>query len=151
MDKAYNLHDLKGLLAEKGLKATTQRLIIYQAILQTDEHPTAEQVYDTIREAHPSISLGTVYKTLDSLVNAGLAHRVKTGNDVQRFDAKVHHHNHLYVTNTSQIIDYEDQELQKLLEDYFARKHFQNFKVTDFQVQVNGEIVDKEKNIKIIL
>lgn len=149
MDNAYSFQMLKEQLAEKGLKATMQRLIIYQAILQTDEHPTAEQIFDRIRPAHPSISLGTVYKTLDSLVNAGLARRVKTVDDIQRFDAKMHHHNHLYVTNTSQIIDYEDEELQKLLEGYFAKKRFDNFKVTDFQVQVNGEVVDKDKNIKI--
>jgi Fur family peroxide stress response transcriptional regulator len=145
----FDLQTLKEQLTHHRLKATSQRLVIYQSLLKNDDHPSAENIYDLIRVKHPSISLATVYKTMDALVAAGLAKKVKTGDDLLRFDAKTGNHSHLYCSNTNQIIDFEDEELQAMLEGYFARKKFKNFKVTDFQLQINGEIKDKDKNIKL--
>ena len=144
-----NMHGLKERLGQHGLKATMQRVLIYQVLLESKDHPTVERIYERINCSHPSISLGTVYKTLDSLVQAGLVNKVMSKDDVQRFDAITSHHNHVYCVNTDQILDYEDDELQKLLQNYFASKNFDNFKITDFQVQINGEIIDGDKEISI--
>jgi len=136
-------------LSSHGLKVTSQRLAIYQTLLKSEEHPSAEKIFEKISQEHPSISLATVYKTLETLVEAGLAKKVKTANDLLRFDAKTGNHNHLYCSNTDQIIDFDDPELQTMLEQYFLKKKFSNFKITDFQIQVNGEILDKDKRIKL--
>jgi Fur family peroxide stress response transcriptional regulator len=133
---------LKSRLTEHGIKATIQRIVIYQALLNTDEHPTAEKIYDRIKTEHPSISLGTVYKTLDTLVEAGLAHKVKTVDDVQRFDARVESHSHLYCTKSNKIVDFDDSELRGLLENYFRKKNISDFKISDIQLQINGEFVN---------
>ena len=146
---SHDFQSLKEHLSGHGLKVTSQRLVIYQALLQTEEHPSAEKIFEKISQEHPSISLATVYKTLETLVESGLAKKVKTANDLLRFDAKTGNHNHLYCSNTDQIIDFDDPELQTILEGYFAKKKFQNFKVNDFQLQVNGEILDKDKQIKL--
>ena len=55
-------------LQEKGLKVTPQRVAIYEAIVKLKNHPTAENVIEYIKANHPNISVGTVYKVLDSLV-----------------------------------------------------------------------------------
>ncbi len=136
-------------MSSHGLKVTSQRLAIYQTLLKSEEHPSAEKIFEKISQEHPSISLATVYKTLETLVEAGLAKKVKTANDLLRFDAKTGNHNHLYCSNTDQIIDFDDPELQTMLEQYFLKKKFSNFKITDFQIQVNGEILDKDKRIKL--
>ncbi|RYD69309.1 MAG: transcriptional repressor, partial [Sphingobacteriales bacterium] len=99
------------------------------------------EIFDTIKEHNPSISLGTVYKTLDTLVEVGLAKKVQTVNDVFRFDGKTHHHSHLYCTKTNKIIDFEDDELHDLIENYFRKKQLSNFKIQDFQVQITGELI----------
>lgn len=138
---------LKEKLGLYGLKATSQRLIIYQSLIMNFEHPSAEMIYEKIHKKNPSISLATVYKTLESLVKAGLAKKVKTGDDVFRFDHKSENHNHLYCSNTNQIIDYEDEELNLILKKYFELKKFENFVLTDFQLQINGEIIDNKKTI----
>ena len=140
-------HIIKKRLNEHGVKATPQRMVIYEALMSSEEHPSAEKIYDRIKEQHPSISLGTVYKTMDTLVEAGLAKKVKTADDILRFDGKLHGHGHLHCTRTNKIMDYEDAELQKLLEDYFQKKRLKNFKIHEFQVQINGEIVDNNSSI----
>jgi Fur family peroxide stress response transcriptional regulator len=136
---------LKQNLGAHGVKATSQRLVIYQCLLEASNHPTAEEIFDAIKTQNPSISLGTVYKTLDTLVAAGLAKKVQTVNDVFRFDGKVHNHSHLYCTKTNKIIDFEDEELHELLENYFQKKQLSNFKIQDFQVQITGEWLEKSK------
>jgi Fur family transcriptional regulator, peroxide stress response regulator len=144
-----DFQSLKEKLSGHGLKVTSQRLVIYQNLLMHDDHPSAEIIYDRIKHEHPSISLATVYKTLDTLVESGLAKKVKTGDDLLRFDAKTGNHSHLYCSNTNRIIDYEDEELHAMLEDYFNRKKLDNFRINDFQLQINGEILNKNKTIKL--
>jgi len=147
--QVIDLQSLKERLSQQGVKVTSQRLVIYQSLLMQYDHPSAEMVFERIKPSHPSISLATVYKTLDALVAAGLAKKVKTGDDLLRFDAKTENHNHLYCTNTSQIIDFEDDELQSLIADYFSQRKFENFKMNDFQLQINGEIIQAGKTIKL--
>ncbi len=146
---SIDFQSLKERLSSHGLKVTSQRLIIYQCLLMSDDHPSAEIIFEKIRVDHPSISIGTVYKTMETLVEAGLAKKVKTADDLLRFDAKTGHHNHIYCSNTDQIMDFDDPELQSILEDYFSKREFKNFLVTDFQLLVNGEILDKGKRIKL--
>lgn len=131
-------------LRTHGLKATVQRTIIFQALLMREDHPTAEQLFEDITIQHPSVSLGTVYKTLDSLVEAHLARKVKTGEDIYRFDGKTESHSHLYCTRTNKIIDYEDSELMELIHNYLQKKKPNNFEVTDIQLHISGETIEKK-------
>lgn len=135
------------MLVRHGLKATIQRIVIMQCLLSRHDHPTAEIIAEEIRKEQPSISLATVYKTLDSLVQAGLARKVKTGDDKFHFDPKLDNHSHIYCSNTNQIFDLEDEELHTLLADFFERRKIANFKLHDFQVQINGEIISPEKQV----
>ena len=57
---------------EKKLKLTPQRLAVYQFLKNTNEHPSAENIYKALHEAYPTMSLATVYKTLKTLVEIGL-------------------------------------------------------------------------------
>lgn len=142
-NKNFDFQSLKVKLAERGLKVTSQRLVIFQCLLKYNEHPSAEMIFERIKDDHPSISLATVYKTLDTLVEAGLAKKIESWDALKRFDAKTEQHTHLFCINTNEIIDFEDAELSGLLEEYFKRKEFKNFTVTDFQLQINGQIGDK--------
>ena len=73
-----SLHAIKETLDEHGLKSTHQRMVIYQTLKDSSAHPTAENIFEKLRRSHPSISLGTVYKTLETFVEKGLIKRVKT-------------------------------------------------------------------------
>ena len=137
------LNDIQKKLSGTGLKSTPQRLIIYDTLYGMDNHPTPEMVYEIVKEKNPGISLGTVYKTLETFVSVGLAEKVMTGEGYLRFDARTENHNHIYLTDTNEILDFEDDSLNKLLTEYFKRKSINNLSIKDIRIQVMGEKIDK--------
>lgn len=132
-------------LQEKGLKVTPQRVAIYEAIDKLKNHPTAENVIEYIKANHTNISIGTVYKVLDSLVENELLKKVKTEKDIMRYDAVLSNHHHLYCAETDRIEDYEDEKLNKLINEYFKKNKIKNFKVQDIKLQITGKF---NSNIK---
>ncbi len=130
---------ITGKLAEKRLKVTPQRMAIYEAIIKLNNHPTAENIIEYIRKNHPNISVGTVYKVLDTFVENGLVKKVKTEKDVMRYDAIVESHHHIYCSDSDKIEDYFDNELNQLLERYFEEKKIPGFKVEDIKLQIIGK------------
>ncbi len=62
--------EVTDLLRDKGFKATPQRLAIYEALASTTEHPNADMLYQKLTPKYPTMSLATVYKTLDILQDA---------------------------------------------------------------------------------
>ena len=132
-------------LKEKGLKVTPQRVATYEAIVNLNNHPTAENVIEYVKANHPNISVGTVYKVLDSLVENNLLKKVKTEKDIMRYDAVLSNHHHLYCVETDRIEDYEDEELNQLINDYFIKNTIENFKVTDIKLQITGKFKNNKK------
>ena len=126
-------------LQEKGLKVTPQRVAIYEAIVSLNNHPTAENVIEFVKANHPNISVGTVYKVLDSLVEIALLKKVKTEKDIMRYDAVLSNHHHLYCAETDRIEDYEDEKLNQLINAYFETNRIENFKVQDIKLQITGK------------
>lgn len=130
-------------LKNKGLKVTPQRVAIYEAVVNLRNHPTAENIIEYIKKNHPNISVGTVYKVLESLVENQLLKKVKSEKDVMRYDAIMEQHHHLYCTQTEKIEDFEDPELDKIITLYFAKKKIKGFKVKDITLQITGEFKNK--------
>ena len=127
----------------RGLKVTPQRIAIYEALVKLNNHPTAERVIDSIRTKHPNISIGTVYKVLDTLVENNLLKRVKNDKDNMRYDAVVLHHHHIYCSETDRIENYEDEQLDKLIREYFKKKKIKRFKIQDITLQITGKFINK--------
>jgi len=125
-------------LREKGLRVTPQRVAVFEAVCKLNNHPTAENIISKIKENHPYISLGTVYKVLDSLVENNLLERVKTGNGIMRYDPILSRHHHLYCAKTDRIRDYEDSELDEMIYTYFRNKKIDNFEIKDIKLQISG-------------
>jgi Fur family peroxide stress response transcriptional regulator len=132
-------------LSERGLKVTPQRVAIYEAVVKLKNHPTAENIIDYTKKNHPNISVGTVYKVLDSLVENRLLKKVKNEKDVMRYDAILQQHHHLYCNETERIEDFEDPELDRLITQYFQKKKVKGFKVKDITLQITGEFINKSK------
>lgn len=137
--------DIKDILKGLGIKTTIPRVVIYQAFTKFTHHPSAEEVYRSIHKKYPSISLATVYKTLDLLVQNKLASKVVTDEDKVRYDHRMDSHIHLYCEKTGRIMDYEDAALQQLIQDYIASKNIDGFRVRQFQINLNGESIPIKK------
>ncbi|WP_303311331.1 Fur family transcriptional regulator [Hymenobacter sp. BT730] len=138
---------LRELLVQAGLRATQQRILILESLTQLSGHPTAEQVHRAVLGASSSISLGTVYKALDSFVAAGLTKRVAVAEGAsRRYDADCSEHHHLFCTDTQEIIDYCDPQLDALIRDFFATRGLRNFQPTSFSLHITGSRRDAQRN-----
>lgn len=136
----YSLAEIKAKISGHGMKCTSQRIAIYQALLYSD-HPYVEEIYADIEKAYPSISLSTVYNTLETFAEKKLIGKIKTNNGKMRYDVRIEPHAHLYCSKSEKVIDYFDDELQKLIKNHFAKKNIPNFSIGDIQVLLNGKAI----------
>ena len=133
-----SMDDIRKKLTDKSLKVTPQRMSILEAVYALNNHPTAENIIEYIRESHPNIATGTVYKVLDTLVNNKIIKKVKTDRDIMRYDGITENHHHLYCSECDLIEDYIDEELDAILKAYFKKKTFPGFKIEDVILQIRG-------------
>ncbi len=131
--------EIRNKLIEKGLRVTPQRLAILEAIIMLSNHPTADNIIDFIKEHHPNIATGTVYKVLDALVENKLINKVKTDKDIMRYDAVMDKHHHLYSAESDRIEDYFDDGLNTLLSEYFKKNKVRDFEIDDIRLQIIGK------------
>lgn len=97
--------ELASILKEHHLKVTPQRLSIFKMLRHTKAHPSAETIYQSLIQEHPTMSLATVYKTLDTFVQHGLIQQLNLGEDSYRYDADTTPHSHLQCTQCKTVVD----------------------------------------------
>ena len=86
-----------------GKRYSRQRELIYEALRQTEQHPTAEMIYQWLKPANPSLSLGTVYRNLNLLADEGAIRRMAS--PVERYDAKTMPHPHFCCDQCGAVYD----------------------------------------------
>lgn len=92
-----------------GKRYSKQRELIYEAVLGSDRHPTAEMVYQWLKPANPSLSLGTVYRNLNLLSEEGILVRMPF--PVERYDAVTRPHSHFRCRGCGQVFDFDQPDL----------------------------------------
>jgi len=93
-------------LKAAGLKITPQRLAVLEAVKSFDGyHPTAEDVYKKVKEKYPAISLSTVYRVLDKLVEIGEIKEIVVSSSERRYDSRKGAHYHFVCKNCKRIFD----------------------------------------------
>ena len=98
-----------------GKRYSRQRELIYEALMHTDQHPTAEMVYQWLKPTNPNLSLGTVYRNLNLLVDEGAA--VRMAFPVERYDANVEPHPHFRCRKCGSVYDLEGVEYDASLDE----------------------------------
>src|SRR5437899_11387968 len=88
-----------------GLAVTPQRLAIFRRLAATDRHPSAEELHAVVRREMPTLSLATVYKTLDTLAAIGAVRPVSRLGARGRWDANLEPHHHLLSTGDGTVTD----------------------------------------------
>ncbi len=130
---------IRNRLVSKGLKITPQRVLVFESLLRSKDHPTADEITTIIRNYNPNISRGTIYNILDTLVESELIVRVKTDRDKMRYDAVLEKHHHIYDLDSDKIVDFYDEELNGIIEDYLKKKKIPSFDIVDFKLQILGK------------
>jgi len=105
---------LSEALSAKGLKITPQRLAVYRALLSSGCHPSAEEVYASVRKALPHISFDTVYRTLLSFTELDIIWLADGGGEKRRFDCNLHRHHHFRCAKCQSITDFDSEVCDKL-------------------------------------
>ena len=100
------IRQFTGLCKKTGLRVTPQRIEIYKELIKTDEHPSAEILYEKVRKTYPNISFDTVNRTLLTLSKIGAAFIVEGSGDVRRFDGGVEKHQHFKCVKCKRIVDF---------------------------------------------
>lgn len=111
---AGRMRDLVQRCRAMGMNVTTQRLAIYRALVECDDHPSPETLYHRILPQMPALSLATIYKALDALERLGVVREVAVISDSKRLDANLGRHQHLICTRCRKIEDISDQALDSI-------------------------------------
>ncbi len=98
---------------KKGYKVTTQRLAICKSILSRKDHPTAEVIYQELRKEYPTISLGTIYKTLHLLKELDLIQELGFNEGSIRYDPDMELHINMVCLKCGKIYDYKADDVKK--------------------------------------
>jgi len=117
---------------EKGLKVTSQRLTICKFILSRKDHPTAEQIYQELRNEYPTISLGTIYKTLKLLKDIGLIQELGFKEGSVRYDPDMELHVNMVCSKCGKISDYKAENVEKLWSAI----------ISDLKIKPKGQRID---------
>ena len=133
------------ILVENNLKVTPQRTAVLEVALNLHNHPTADYIAQYLRLSYPHIPIGTVYKILDTFVKKRIIEKVMTGDDIMRYEPIKEKHHHIYSTESERIEDYYDDDLNKILADYFRRKKIPDFTIENFKLQIVGKFRPKNE------
>ena len=106
IDMDLKLQDFESRCRVNGLKITPQRVAIFKALVSTDAHPTAEEVYKMVRQDIRNISLDTVNRTLLTLAQIGAAFQVEGTGQPRRFDGDLGDHQHFLCVKCGKVIDF---------------------------------------------
>lgn len=117
-----NTMSILELFKKYKIKATPQRIAIYEMLRGTKQHPSAEMIYKTLENDYPTMSLATVYKTIDILKDAGLIQELKDMTSTGRYDANTTPHPHIICIKCNKVddldldISFDDELLHKVKE-----------------------------------
>jgi Fe2+ or Zn2+ uptake regulation protein len=109
----------------EGVGFTKQRQAVLQVIRESEEHLTANEVFEDARRILPGISFATVYNSLRYLKNEGLIGEIRFGNDCARYDRKLTRHDHALCNNCGKLVDLELSIPIALIEEASGLSKFQ--------------------------
>jgi len=133
--KDNRLELLRQACRNRGLVLTSQRRAVLRAVLDLDDHPTADEVHAVVARRRLRVSRATVFRTLESLARLGVITKACHPGSVARYDGRVERHHHLVCLRCDRVIDFSDARLDSLPVPDTRRV---GFVVSDCRVQVRG-------------
>jgi len=123
-------------LGAGGFRFTPQRQRVYDVLMETRDHPTAEEVFIRAKKRMPEISHATVYNCLDALVQSGLARQVTLERGATRFCPNMEEHCHYHCEDCGEVFDVALPKNSTLL------PRPKGFKIARYDIAVHGVCAD---------
>lgn len=139
MAHEVELKALADYLEKNNLKHTRQRELILTAFLEAKGHVTSDDLFQTVREQHPTIGYTTVYRTMKLLAEAGLATERHFDDGITRYELEQEHHDHLVCEKCGKIIEFECEAIETAQRE-IARSH--GFEVLRHRHELYGNCRD---------
>lgn len=132
--------NLEQRCADAGLKMTGQRKTILQVLDSADDHPSVESLYERAKDLDGSISMATVYRTLNMLDELNIVIRHEFKENFSRYEVNEGHHHHLVDLETGDVIEFQNEELEKLKERIALEL---GFELIDHRLELYGKRLKK--------
>ena len=118
---------------------TPQRSVVLRVIQESDNHLTANEIFEAARKLRPSISFATVYNSLRYLKEAGLILEISFGNAASRYDRMTDRHDHAICTCCGKLVDFDLAATAELLR---AAARISRFKAESVHLTLRGKCPD---------
>lgn len=134
---------IERLCSEHGLRMTDQRRVIARVLSDAGDHPDVEEVHRRANALDSRISLSTVYRTVRLLEEAGILARHEFGDGRARYEpAAGEHHDHLIDVDTGNVIEFRNEEIEKL-QELIAEEL--GYKLIDHRLELYGVPLRRDK------
>ncbi len=137
-DNTDIINKLKEIIKDRGLKYTKQREVIFETILNSDEHLNADDLNTIISKEHPDLKIGiaTIYRALSFLEEVNLISSIALNDDGKKFEANLkEHHDHIICVECNDIIEFVSDDIEKAQEK-IAQEN--GFKLLDHTMYLYG-------------
>ena len=129
------------MCSEKGVRLTDQRKLVAQVMSDAKDHPDVDELHKRVTKIDPKVSVATVYRTVKLFEEAGIIEKHDFKSGKARYEkAPEEHHDHLIDVNSGEIIEFVNEEIEKLQENV-AKKL--GYKLVDHRLELYGTKIKK--------
>ena len=134
-------NDIENKCVKKGVRLTDQRKLVAKVMSESDDHPDVDELHKRVNKLDSKISIATVYRTVKLFEEAGIVakHDFK-GNKARYEQAPQEHHDHLIDINTGEIIEFVDNDIEKLQKKAAEKLGYQ---LVDHRLELYGSKIKK--------
>jgi len=131
-----DLDRIEKLCVEKNMRMTDQRRVVARVLSQATDHPDVEELYRRAHAVDPHISIATVYRTVRLFEESGIIERHDFRDGRSRYEeATESHHDHLIDMKTGKVVEFIDEEIEKLQQEIARRL---GYKLVDHRLELYG-------------
>tara|TARA_Y100001001_G_C7948301_1_gene288119 strand:- start:588 stop:1001 length:414 start_codon:yes stop_codon:yes gene_type:complete len=134
------LNELEQACSKAGLKMTGQRKTLLGVLSESEDHPSIEELYERAKAADPSISMATVYRTMNMLDELGLVMKHEFKESFARFELNTDHHHHMIDVETGDVIEFQNAEMEALKEKIAEEL---GYELVDHTLELYGRKIKK--------
>ena len=133
--------DIEKKCIKKGVRLTDQRKLIAKVMSESDDHPNVDELHKRVSKFDNKISIATIYRTVKLFEEASIVekHDFK-GNKSRYEEAPKEHHDHLIDINTGEIIEFINEDIEKLQKQVAEKL---GYKLVDHKLELYGSKIKK--------
>lgn len=122
-----------GQLSKEGYKLTPQRKLLLEILFHSQEHLSAEEIFEKVTSTQPNVAIGTIYRNLSQLAEIGIVNQLDFKDGRSRFEMSQGHHHHLICLDCGYAVDVDECPFSSIIDEAALANNFQvkehNFEV----------------------